>query len=480
MRARKERPAWNAINRADFSAVAVRAVAAALQGMPCNVWNITPQQGALLHILSLLGKRVTVAAVEHYASKRGVDPSWADHITSEDLASWAVSRYENARGPWDAIIIGAPNGGIVHLAMALGVPFLSQNFLSSYRQAPIAPDDVKAYQRYGEEIAKPIIAHNTDLAVINHYDPLHDRIRVKYVNHIRYKLLELPRVYRGFIHDNIRRGGTIFFSDCRYPWPMYFIDERHWFQVGGLGGVRPREFIQGRPEIADLQRKAGANPLGHWGLTGRMAFEMPESEWGMMPPFREVTQRFAKENEYRFEALDGAHPQDFSQMACRVWQKILERAGIPPQGVLIETLTQIVPLAPLVGGLLPLWLPGNSEDSLAFLRKMQKILPDDKPILWLPMPNFTEPFDLVSWERWVEVMEGANRQQPVNIQVLGMSGSGSGQWYPTDARAVYRGHNALMQWLDTHPISSFGHARINAVRSCETVMEEARAARVWR
>jgi hypothetical protein len=464
MRAQEGRPAWNTINRADFSAVAVRSVAAALQGVPLNIWDITPKQGAILHLISLLGKRAAIAAVEHFTSKRGIDPSWASRITTDDLASWAISHYQNLEGPWDAVIIGVPNGGIVHLAMALGVPFLPQNFLTSYRHAPIAPDNVKNYQDYGAGIAKQVIAHNHDLAVINHYDPLHDRIRIKYVNHIRYKLLDLPKAYQSFIHDNVRRGGIIFFSDCRYSWPMYFIDERQWFQVGGLGGVRPREFIQGHPEIADMQRRADANPLGHWGLTGRMAFEMPESEWGMMPPLREITRRFAHESEYRFEALDGAHPQDFSRMAFSVWQKNFKRAGIVPQGVLIETLTQIAPLAPRAGGLLPLWLPGNSEDSLIFLHKMRRKFPDDKPVLWLPMPNFTEPFDLVPWERWLEILDG------LEVHALGMHQ----HQYPTDARAVYRGHNALMQWLDAHPISSCGPA------SCEIVVEEARAARVWR
>jgi len=260
----------------------------------------------------------------------------------------------------------------------------------------------------------------------------------------------------------LRPGGTIFFSDCRYTWPMYFVGERCWFQVGGLGAVSPWEFIQGRPEISELQREAGSAPLGHWRLQGRMAFEMPESEWGSMPPFREMVQRFSRQHDYHFVGLEGGHPQDFSLMAFYVWQRMFEAAGIEPQGVLIETFTQVAPMATRLGALLPLWLPWNCEDSLEFLHKMAGLFPDDKPLLWLPLPNFVETFDMVPWEAWLQALDG------MTVHPLGMHP----HLYPVNPAALYGGREAIMAWVESHPAPVVNAASVN------TLLEEARAARL--
>jgi hypothetical protein len=440
MAAQPERPAWLAIGREDSSAVAMRSVAAALRGEFVEVWNVRPWQQGALRLIALAGKRVSIAVIEHFVAASSVDPVWAQRITTSDLASWAVSLYGELEGPRDALIVGAPNGGVAHLATAMDAPFLSQHFVTSYRD-PTPVDDVATYQAHGAALAGQILSRNPDLAVINHYDPLHDRFLVGRVNHIRYKLLDLPEAYRTFIRQTLRPGGALIFTDCRYSWPMYFIGERHWFQVGGLGAVEPPAFIQGRhPEIAALQAAAGAAPVGNWGLKAHTAFEMPESEWGALPPLRDRVARFADENGYRFLALEGGHPETFSYLAFRVWRRLLKRAEIEPQGIFVETFTQVAPAAARRTALLPLWLPWNCEDSLDFLRRAlrdlkQTPLLKDKPILWMPLPNFVETFDMAPWSGWLEALSGiapAYRVAGSNVHPLGMRP----HLYPADPTAL--------------------------------------------
>lgn len=465
MEKRPGRPAWEAISREDSSAVTVRSVAAALQGEFVDVWNISTLQQRALRLVTLGGKRAAIKAVERVIASFGVDPIWARRITTDDLASWAVSLYDDVAGPWDTIIIGAPNGGVAHLATALGVPFLPQHFATNFRGA--APlDDVQAYQAEGAELATRVLRRNSDMAVINHYDPLHDRFQMKYMNRLRYKLLELPEAYQAFIYQNLKPGGTIIFVDCRYPWPIYLIGERHWFQVGGLGALDGRQFIEGEhPQIAALQAAAGSPPVGNWGLKGALAFDMSESKWGTLPPLHERVALFARENAYEFVSLEGAHPEYFAYLAFRVWQRLIQRSDLEPQGILLETATQVAPTATRLASLLPIWMPATCARGVEFLRRTLRDLGPGQlkqlPLVWLAMPDFAETFEVLPWATWMEAFNGAQ------VLPMGMDE----RLYPADPTALYGAREALMAWVAEHP------APVNARASVELILEEVRALR---
>lgn len=466
MNKRTGRPAWEAISRQSSSAVAMRSVAAALRGDFVDVWNINPLQQRALQLVSLGGRKAANSAIDRFVASSGVDPVWARRMTTEDLASWAVSLYDDVEGPWDAIIIGAPNGGVAHLAASLGIPFLSQHFASNFREA--APlDDTQAYLEQGSALAKRVLRRNRDLAVVNQYEPLHKRAWAKYTNTLHYKLLELPEIYQAFIYQNIKPGGTIIFTDCRYPWPMYFLDERHWFQVGGLGKLEPREFIEGQhPEISALQASSDSTPTGNWGLKSLMAFDMSEAEWGTLAPLHERVALFARENAYNFVSLEGGHPEYFSYLALRVWLRLMSRADLKPRGILVETGIQVAPTAVRQASLLPLWLPVNTSNSLDFLKRMQRELKSvnalkGTPVLWMPEPNCTESFDQISWDQWVNVWHGAP------VYPMGMQS----RLYPGDPTSLYAARQDVMSWVAEHP------APIASLATIELVLEEVRALR---
>lgn len=464
--AKKGRRAWAAIHKTDSSAVTMRSVAAALRGEFVDVWNIATLQQQALKVVSLAGKKTIIAAIERTLANSSADPSLAQRITTGALASWAISLYHDISGPFDVLIIGVPGGGVAHLATALGAPFLSQTFVSFYKDRQPA-DDVQTYLAHGAQFADAALQRNRDLAIINHYDPLHHRLWMKHANLIRYKLLNLPEAYKAFIHQKLRPGGTIIFTDCRYPWPMYFVGERHWLQIGGLGAVRPSDFVAGQhPEIAALQQAAGRKPVGNWGLDERTAFEMPESEWGALPPLHQRVAEFARENAYEFVALESPRPEHFSYLAFRVWRKVLRQANIEPQGVFLETTTQVAPAATRAAALLPVWLPGNSIDSLDFLKRVQRDFRlnldlRDKPVFWMPMPDFDEPFDMVSWDAWGAALKG------LDMRPLGMRP----QLYPMDPVALYAVRQELQNWTMAHS------QPVTARATVDIVLQEARVLR---
>ncbi len=437
------RAVWEAINRMDSSALMMRAVAASLRDEFVDVWEMEPRHALGSRILSLIGGHAAWLFIERAMRARCAPLKQVKRITSDALASWAVSLYQDIPGKWDALLIGASNGGVMHLATALGVPFLSQSFASILEGFSPA-DDTTMYHAQSEDVVRRILRRNRDLAVIQHYDPLHNRLRGGHLHILRYKLLDLPEHYQSFILQRVRPGGTIIFADCRYSWLQYLADERFWFQVGGLGGISSTDFITGyREEIAKLQQASGREPVGNWALPGRLAFEMPEAQWGTLPPLRDRVAKFARENGYHFLGIEGGHPNFFSYLAFRIWQRLLESENLSPRGVFIETELQIAPLAARRAALLPLWLPRGTRDSLAFLRKMRREEFDSvsgltrKPLFWLPMPIAIPSFDLASWNEWLNALAG------YNVRPLGMSR----HQYPLAPTAFYKAQREIADWV---------------------------------
>jgi len=452
------------VEPSDSSSVCMRSVAAALRGEFLQRYGYGPFLGRAAQLLSHLGPDFNVWVVDRVLSTGGTAPDVADRITTAHLARHALGFYDGLEGPYEALILGAPNGGVAHLAMALQVPFLSEHFLTSFRDHK-HPDDIQTYQAHGEALARRILARNPDVAVINHYDPLHDRFLVRWVNHIRYKLLDLPQAYRQAIRRWLVPGGTIIFIDCRYPWRQYRVGERHTFQVGGLGGVSDEEFLASRPEIEAMQlRERSPFVGGRWTLDLPLETQ-PESEWGTLPQFRLACQAFAQASGYRFLPLTGNSPECFSTLAFCAHQAVLRNEGREPQGTFIDCFTQVNPLAVRLSSLLPLWLPFNCTDSLAYLKRMVGRLPKGRPVLFAPVPNFARSFDTVKVDAWLAALSG------FDVNLLGINR----RHYPADLAALFRFMPAVEDWCNAHRAPVQGRLTLNELQEIAAHLEASSA-----
>jgi hypothetical protein len=446
------------VSASDSSATMMRAVAAALR----DEWMIPEQWPGYLVALTGPANRLPAAwrsrLVGYFMRDIGVPPALAVEVTATGLAKWAVRLYEDvavdaapsaagqapADPRYNTIVLGAPSGGVAHLAALLRAPFLSQHFVTRYRYRGAA-DDVSTYHAFGAQLAEAILEHNADLAVVNHYDPLHDRFLVSNVNYIRMKLLDLPTPYTAFIRQHLRPGGTLLYADCHYSWGQYRIGKRHFFQVGGLGGVADADFVRDAEQTAHYLAQHGA-PAGqhNWALPYPWLVE-PESEWGSLPPFRQAVEDFARQNGYHFRAVRGEHPEDFSQLAFYAAYQAALNAGREPAGVLVDCFTQTSPTAALKAGLLPLWLPFNCSDSLGFLARMAPNFPAKKPVLLAPAPGFSPAWDAVSAAHWQAAANADGGSRPTVW--LGVDPTA----HPVDIAGIFRFVPALQAWCAAHP-----------------------------
>ncbi|HEX32258.1 MAG TPA: hypothetical protein ENF88_01030, partial [Candidatus Acetothermia bacterium] len=200
----------------------VQEVAGALSGQGRSVLNCYPQGSELfLGLLSLLPEDLRIAGIEWGMSvSLGELPHALDSFDPEELPSWCTAQYSDDE--YKAVVIGSPNGGVAHLASLLHSPFLTSSFGLAIKRRSIDPDDIDAYAETGDRYAADILkrAEPGSIEVIDHYDPVHDRSLVKYVNFLRVKLLSLPEIYREFIRNNLAKGGNLILVDCTYPWPQ--------------------------------------------------------------------------------------------------------------------------------------------------------------------------------------------------------------------------------------------------------------------
>jgi hypothetical protein len=438
------------ISQSDSSSVMMRATAAALAGTWADLGTWPAHIVALSGPANRLPLKVRATLLDRSVRDLGVSPDLASEVNTEDMARWATALYEQSPAESDrppsgsgqdygAIVIGAPSGGVAHLAALLEVPFLSEHFLTGYRYRGAA-DNIAAYHSYGSQLAATILQRNPDLAVINHYDPLHDRAIIPYVNYLRMKLLELPSAYADFIRCHLRPGGTLLFVDCHYGWRQYRVGKRHYFQVGGLGGVRDEDYVKGSTEVQTFLAQQKSLDLSGWSLPYPWLAE-PESEWGSLPAFRQAVEGFADQHGYRFRTLRGPHPEDFARVAFYASYQAALNAGREPEGVLVDCFTHCSPTAALAAGLLPLWLPYTCQHSLEFLRAMAQHFPKGKPILLSLAPAYSPVWDLARIEDWPAAC-GADPQ----IHWIGTDPNA----YPVDLAARFRFIPELQSWCAGH------------------------------
>jgi hypothetical protein len=304
-----------------------------------------------------------------------------------------------------------------------------------------ANDDVAAHFLNSRALGEAILKNNDEIVVIGHFDPVHDGWLTGVVNHVRVKLLRIPAAYRQFLRSRLQRGGAIVYLDCRAAWLQFRVGERHVYQVGGWGGIAAETFLEGAPSIDAFLEARGSPHRGGWRLPDLQLKRGPESEWGSEPELAEDLERFARREGYRFVRVSMDEPRDFAHLTFHAYQRLFADCGIEPQGVLIEMFTQYDPVSVLRGGLLPLWLVFNTEDSLAVLKDMRRHFPEGRPVFFSALVTLSRTPDMVPWDAWADALEG------LDWRSIGARAAR----YPEDLIALWRWQESLKAWVRHHP-----------------------------
>lgn len=436
------------ISIGDSSTVVVRGIGALLHKQDFDPFCATPLQKVGASLCNKLPKSARKFLMEYMTGSLGIGFNQAENISSDDLANWVASEYPETQH--DSIIIGAPSGGVGHLASYLNVPFLTQHFLISFKgKFPI--DNSEDYLAKCKSAASKIVQTNSDLHAIIHYDPLHDRFIVKQTGFIRVKLLSLHEAYREFLLRTLKPGGSIILVGCKFPWLQYEIDDRITFQLGGLGGVTPDEYYNGSERIEKYineerrgsERTSSRIEHKSWLLSGYNLENHPESEWGLLPSFADDVRQFA--NNHNFKTLDIMldNPEQLSEIMFNAFGKVIaDEHPDKPRKILLDSFTNSSPIFNRRISARPLWLPFICDDSFRFAKRILDSQPDETEILLSLHPSFSDPFDLTKLAKWLEYL---SRFKKVNL--IGVDN----KTYPADLTAYYKFSEDMKKFAAQNP-----------------------------
>jgi hypothetical protein len=435
------------------SPIVTRAVSAGLRDVFCDNYQFPGWQKLLLRALGAFPQEVARFAISRFQSISGLNPNVLDNFSLDQLVEARINDYAGNAPRFPVVVFGAALGGATtYLSLALNGPFLPQTFVVTLRGGSFH-GRADEYLSRSMDRALTIAADNPYVMTIQHYDPVHDGWLTRFVNHLRFKLLDLPPAYAAFLESRLEPGGAVVFLEGGASWLRYRIGPRSVFQVGGWGGIPAEEFLSGSLRLSAYARSVGLEST-NWQLNGYPIEEGPESEWGSEPGLADALEIFCRTNGFRFIRLNLPHPNDFSRLAFSSAGKLLEKEGRTPSGTLIEMFTQFDASSALQAGLLPLWLIFNTEDSLRYLKKMVVRFPNERPVFFSPLATFSITPDLVPFKEWDAVL---SKLDWINI-------GARSDHYPADARALVNWSDPLRHWVmqNRRPVRS--HLSVDEIR----------------
>jgi hypothetical protein len=353
----------------DSSSTMLRSVAAYLHGKDFpGLGLLPPAAGPVMSLVNALPANLKQRLFIWSGWNEAVRPEKLGGFRAEEFAAWAVRQYPQRRYP--AVMIGSSNGAAVHLAAALGIPWLPQTFLIPVRRPWLHPDRVGGDIEWGQRWAPSLLAANPDLELHQMRDPNQDRLMTQRMTYFRLKRTALGASYEQFLRESLVEGGVIIILECRKRWQVARIGERHIFQLGGVGALEPDEYLAGSNRTAAFLRRE-QSPVRHW-ETPRIDCTAPEAEWGFAPALGNDVERFAQRQGYRVARLVFDEPEDFSPLVADLYRWWYRQRGLAADRLLVESFVLLEPWWTLRLGLVSYWSAFSVQPSVARLEAYLK------------------------------------------------------------------------------------------------------------
>ena len=338
---------------------------------------------------------------------------WADavparrlsRVRSGQLADWVVRQYPRRRYP--VVFLGSSNGAVVHLAAALGAPWLPQTLLLAVRHGDLDPDDAAADLRAMTPAGRALVRANPDLELHHMHDPVQDRLMIARMSYFRVKFLRLPQAYREFLSDCLADGGTVVLVDSTLSWPVTTVGDRHVFQFGAPGGATEREFREGGPRVERFLREQGS-AWKRWQPPAADA-DGPEAEWGFAEPLATDAGTLAADRKLGLTRLRFSQPEDLSPLIAGLFRDWYAGDGRPDGRLLVSSFLLMDPMLAMRTASVPYWALFGSRPSLDRLAGYLSCAPGYDEILLTVFPHGVESIGLPGAGEWQDVLREARQ-----------------------------------------------------------------------
>ncbi|GAA3282160.1 hypothetical protein Dvina_09640 [Dactylosporangium vinaceum] len=297
-----------------------------------------------------LGVALAIASGRMLAQRRGVQrPAlWgfgnAGAVDAGAVASWLTGQLPP--GEYQGLVIGSPHGAALHLAGALGVPWLPAAFelatpdvaRRSGSVGSTAEDNTAAADA-GERGAGAVLAANPDVAVRQVYDPVWRGWSASAAAYAVVRWLRLPAAYRDWIADHLRPGAPIIVTRDVGRWPTVAGRPGYAFQLGSrASGLTPDDY---------LDRRAVA-------VLGEPAVDS-DGEQSVDRTLVEDLRRFASAHGHPVRQILYRHPDVLSGAVADLYRTWLRAGARTGNRLVVECGRLLDPWHVIRAGLVPYW-----------------------------------------------------------------------------------------------------------------------------
>ena len=271
----------------DSASVLHAGLVAALEGRPfSNLGNPEPL-GRLIRIATRMPWPILREIYRRIGGSEGIPPDQLRRVDMAAVAAAFAGAFPGRRYP--AVLIGASNGALVHLAAAMQIPWLPQTVLIPVGRTG-DPHPADQALEFGRRWGADLLAANPDVALHQMHDAAQDELMIARMAYFRVKWQRLPEAYARLLTERLRPGAPVFVAEDRLTWPCTRVDQRHWFQTGGLGGLSPQDH---------LSAPYAPEPDG----------PAPEAEWGVEPGFVAAIKDWCEAHDHPFVPISYRGPQ---------------------------------------------------------------------------------------------------------------------------------------------------------------------------
>lgn len=353
------------VARFDSSTVLLDALAAHLRGESLPSAGLPVPSRALMLAANRLPRSARGWLYSAGGAIEAARPSAAAPLKVDEVARWLVSRYPDRRYP--GVAIGSSNGAFVHLAAALGIPWLPQTFLVPVRHSGIHPDDLEGSMRWGIGVGESLAGGDERLQVHHMHDPNQDRLMIARMAYFRIKLRDLPPAYERFVREHLAEGAPLLVVEGNNTWPSREVGPRRFFQPGATGGAMPGEYIGGSERVRRFLAEEGS-PFGTWCLPGDLE-HVPEAEWGFEPALLGPLGKLAGDLGSPLVRLRFDEPEDLSPAVADLYRHWFEREGLPADRAVVETFFLLEPHLAIAKARVPFWVRFSVQPALEHARR---------------------------------------------------------------------------------------------------------------
>lgn len=330
-----------------------------------------------------------------------------DQIDPQNIGEWVTSLYPPKS--YNGAMFGASNGAAIHLAAALGIPWLPQTYLVAIRRM-MNPDQIHKDIQWGEKTIRPFLQKHPCIHASQMHDPVQDRLMVSKMGYFRLKLIDLPNAFTRFLSEHLSPNKPLITIECNYLWPSLDIGKRHTFQLGGFGAIDPYEYLRGSNRTRQFLKKINSS-VPHW-ETFKPSREIPEAEWGYFYQCHEQLLAITKRKQAPFYRLIFNDPEGLSDFTCDIYRWWYQKRNqFKSNRMLIENFALVAPYRIVQSGTLPFWLAFNTQNSCERLEAYLKKHRDLSYLYLLLMSNgVTEGIGLATIDQWQKVLKLASKE----------------------------------------------------------------------